>query len=126
MELVEASAKMNDCELTVKTAVVDWKESESWPEAGAADLILGADVLYHGEGHEPLANLLKHLLSASPGDGDLPRFALMVEPMHEERVTATDGQKFAEVAKGVGLDVHVSSLEGPRAMQQIIVTTGPV
>ena len=122
---------------------MDWNEPKSWPEPSEADLILGtlcllhsviimplpssagADILYHGHGHAPLANLLKHLLSgpgSGQGDPSLPKFALFVEPIHEERVTATDGQQFAEVAQATGLDVHVTRLDGPRAMQQIIVT----
>jgi len=123
LDLVKASAELNGFQERFSTAVVDWKDPSGWPAAGTADLILGADVLYHGHGHLPLAQLLKHLLAHGGANGDAgPRFALLMEPVHEERITATDGQAFAVVAEGEGLDVHVTSVEGPRAMQQIIVT----
>lgn len=92
LSMVAASAEMNALP-GVATQKVDWKDSSTWPAQGSADVILGADVLYHGHAHQALAELLEHLLVATTHRDEAgPRFALLMEPMHEERITATDGQ----------------------------------
>ena len=49
------------------------------------------------------------------------RFAVFVEPAHEERTTATDGPLFESAAREAGLEVEVVRLPGPRPMQLIKV-----
>jgi hypothetical protein len=45
--------------------------------------------------------------------------AVIVEPIHNERVTATDGQLFEGAATDAGFSVNVANLPGPRPMQVI-------
>ena len=87
-------------------------------------------MLYHGTEHGPLVAFLQHaLLANAGGSGDKEpagigetRFAVFIEPVHHERVTATDGQQFEAVARDAGLVVEVTALPGPRPMQLIRVT----
>ena len=40
--------------------------------------------------------------------------AVIVEPIHNERVSATDGQLFEGAATAAGFEVAVADLPGPR------------
>ena len=53
-------------------------------------MVVATDILYHGTEHTHLIALLVHLLGGD-GDDKGARSATIVEPIHNERVTATDG-----------------------------------
>lgn len=59
LELVRASAALNDLELD--TAVVDWERPESPALRGPLDLVLAADVLYERDAVAPLLSLFDAL-----------------------------------------------------------------
>jgi len=121
LELAALSAELNGFGDSVLTQVVDWQSPEQWPDRSQYDMVVATDILYHGTEHDHLIGLLVHLLD---GDGSGARSATIVEPIHNERVTATDGQEFESSATDAGLDVVVSILPGPRPMQLIQVTMG--
>ena len=119
----------------VSTRVLDWGVEAEWPKHDEFDCIVATDVLYHGgaeRDHRALISFLLHALSPTaeeaavtdPGRRWLQRrFAVFVEPAHEERTTATDGPQFELAARDAGLTVDVYKLPGARAMQLIKVVS---
>lgn len=111
---------------SMATLPLDWQDKSQWPAQNLFDTFVATDVLYHGAEQGPLTEFLRHVLApdaVSVADRDVsPKVCCIVEPVHDERVTATDGQAFERAAKAAGLGVVVGTLPGPRPMQLLRVT----
>lgn len=110
LTLAADSISVNGFNDGVRTMVVDWNNKDSWPCPQDFDAVIATDVLYHGSNHAQLLSLFNHLLGGN-------RFALVLEPVHDERIKGTDGGDFVEGAEKAGLSVTAAALPGSRPME---------